>query len=247
MSNSISAIIQTTQTMDLGILMVFGKTCAVVLQPSPVWTCVTTQSETYSSPFGAMYTLFSFGYLLVMAICMPLSFLSLADNVIITMFMFFLTAVIYVQWIVASFVEGIGNIPIPAVASTSSLANSLGVIILNYALIYTVPSWINIRRKDIKIQTVIWTSTMAAMVSYIAIGLIRTFYHFSILMTIAALAFNISSDADLFGVFIKSNNKLNSATAFIYALVIIMSGIPINFIIARDNLYQTNAFNPCTL
>lgn len=194
-----------------------------------------------------------------MAICIPLSFLSLADNIMITIVMFFITALIYVQWITASFIKGktfnnlkslkkgINNYPVPVIGSTSALASSLGVIILNYALIYTVPSWINIRKKDIKIQRVIWTSTLLALCSYIAIGIIRKQTTFlNNFNYIAATAFSFNLSADLFGVFIKSNDTLNTITAFIYALVIIMSGIPINFIIARDNLMQTQLFKKCT-
>jgi hypothetical protein len=177
-STSIVAIIQTTNTMDLGILLLFGKTCGLVLLPSSAagWTCVSEQNPAFTSVFGSSFILFSFGYLCISAVCVPLSFLSLSDNVLVTIGMFILTAFVYVQWIVASFMNGFDATRLPIITSEDTLSSSLGVVILNYALIYTVPSWVNIRRRDIQIQAIIWTSTLSAMGSYILIGVIRMLF-----------------------------------------------------------------------
>jgi hypothetical protein len=47
---------------------------------------------------------------------------------------------------------------------------TLGTVLLNLAFTTVVPSWINIKRKDVNAQTVVWSSVMGAMTYYILLG-----------------------------------------------------------------------------
>ena len=176
-ANSIAALIQVIQAADLATLKIFGKTCGYVLGPNVYgWTCVNALDDILpaTSPFGSQFVLFSIGYLIIFAIVFPLSFVPIEDNIYTTIFAFILTALIFLEWTVSSFVKGLDTSRVP-IADGSAIGEYIGIIMLNYGFIFTVPSWVNLKQQHVNIQETVWLSTMVAMVYYILIGLIRTF------------------------------------------------------------------------
>jgi len=109
----------------------------------------------------------------------------------------------------------------------------------NFAFVTTIPSWINIKKKEVSVQKSLWTSTITSVIIYILIG-------YS-----AALSFkdkanenttlNILSKLSSLG-FEEKNLKfldfIGRGSTYIFSVAILMVSIPVFSIIVRNNLVQ---------
>ncbi len=67
--------------MDLAVIAVFKKTYALEFAPHPSWVEVTDPGDNIS-PFGNRFVI-SVGYLIVLALTVPLGYFNLDDNIIV--------------------------------------------------------------------------------------------------------------------------------------------------------------------
>jgi hypothetical protein len=115
------------------------------------WYCVGPADvrPDYPSPFGSVFMLFTFGYLAVVLLSIPLGILPLEDNIGVQMIAFGFTTVITGQWVVSSLFSGLDGERLPiwtlGGGDRPGIQTILGPIILNFAATVFVPSWINLK------------------------------------------------------------------------------------------------------
>jgi len=95
----------------------------------------------------------------------------------------------------------------------------------NFAFVTTIPSWINIKKKEVSVQKSLWTSTITSVVLYIIIG-------YS-----AAVAFKTEGTLNILSQ-LSSLNVLGRITTYVFSIAILMVSIPTFSIIVRNNLVQ---------
>ncbi|KAJ3152113.1 hypothetical protein HDU86_005958 [Geranomyces michiganensis] len=223
-SNAIQCIVLMAQTLDNILIDVFGKTCALAVGGANAgWYCVAEISEEFPSPFGDTFILFSCGILLVAILSVPLGIVNLDDNIIAQVIAFWLSVAIGIQWIGASFYEGLKPARVPAFGT--SFTTVVGTIMLNLAFTTVVPSWVNIKKRDVNTQGVVWSAVGIAVTFYMLVGLFP------------ALGFNLDASGSILPALMRAG-KLNKGTAYMFSLVMLLPSIPVNFIVAQNNLVQ---------
>ncbi|KAJ3178664.1 hypothetical protein HDU87_003487 [Geranomyces variabilis] len=223
-SNAMQCIVLMAQTLDNILIDVFGKTCALAIGgPNAGWYCVAEISDDFPSPFGNTFILFSCGLLLVAILSVPLGIVNLDDNIIAQVIAFWLSVAIGVQWIGASFYQGLKPAKVPAFGT--SFTTVVGTIMLNLAFTTVVPSWVNIKKRDVNTQGVVWSAVGIAVAFYMLVGLFP------------ALGFNLDASGSILPALMRTG-KLNKATAYMFSIVMLLPSIPVNFIVAQNNLVQ---------
>ncbi|KNC96338.1 uncharacterized protein SPPG_08240 [Spizellomyces punctatus DAOM BR117] len=223
-SNAMSGIVIMAQAFDSMIIDIFGKTCGLALSgPNRGWFCVVSNSTEFPSPFGDTWMLFTVGLLLVLIFAFPLGIVNLDDNIIAQIIAFWLSIAIGLEWIGASFHQGLEPSRVPAFGS--DYATVVGTIMLNLACTTVVPSWVNIKKRTVSAQSVVWTAIAIATAFYMLVGLIP------------ALGFQLDSSGNILPTLMKSG-KLNKASAYLFSIVMLLPAIPVNFIVAQNNMVQ---------
>ncbi|KAJ3317449.1 hypothetical protein HDU76_001180 [Blyttiomyces sp. JEL0837] len=224
-SPAVASIVLSTQTFDNILSEIFHASCGLSMGPErPGWICTNT-IQGLEAPFGQNYTLFTIGFLLTILVVAPLSLIDMAENMNLQIGSFIMTFFIFAEWIVASFIYGFGKANIPAVGDSSGFTGLVGIVMMNFAFVSTVPSWINVKKNSVNVQNSLWCSTMLAMFAYIAVGYIpgRTFY--------------IPSNSNLIAV-LMGTTLYNRIFAYAFTLIILLPSIPVNFIMACNNITQ---------
>ena len=145
-SNAIQGIVLSAQAIDRLLIDLFGKTCGVAMNgPNPGWLCIST-SGTLPSPFENTFMFFTLGFLVVLLLVIPLGLTNLDSNMWVQYLSFVLSILLAVTWMSTSFVSGLDPTRIPVAVSTPlSYGSVVGTIMLNFAVITIIPSWINIK------------------------------------------------------------------------------------------------------
>ena len=203
-SLNIVSVIQSAQVMDSALSAVFGESCALNLTPfanynvthviqgsESAWTCTDTTNygAVGGNPWGC-HVVLTGGFLLTMAMAIPMGFFNLDDNMIVQVVAFVLTLGCWGVWIAAS-ASSDAFIPstqypggpgadfkhgwhIPMVNTdpqTGSQTAVLGTILFNFGFVTTVPSWINEKKPSVSVNRTVWLSTALCNVIFFAVGL----------------------------------------------------------------------------
>ncbi|KAJ3238657.1 hypothetical protein HDU81_007395 [Chytriomyces hyalinus] len=142
-SLAIASMIQSSQTFDNLFVDVFRGTCGVSLG---------SVAGINASDISYWYMLFTAGYLTVAALVVPMCYFPLTEFVWVQTVTFSLTIVIFIEWISVAIMEGFNSQNVPMVGDVSGYAGLVGVVMLNFAFVQTIPSWVNVRRPDVSIQ-----------------------------------------------------------------------------------------------
>ncbi|TPX46438.1 hypothetical protein SeLEV6574_g03238 [Synchytrium endobioticum] len=223
-SSAIQAIILSAQTMDNVLIDIFHRSCGLSLGPNSGWSCVSELAN--GSPFGNEWMLFTGGILLVAILCVPMGMVDLDSNVWLQIVSFAVTLLVFLQWLIAGTLAGIHQGYVPVVGA--GFESVVGVIMLNFAFTTIVPSWINIKLKDVNTQATLWYSVGISLVIYMIVGIIP------------GMAFNIPVGSNLLPALNVQGvpQALSKATTYIFSIVALITSIPVFFIVARDNLVQ---------
>ncbi|KAJ3392069.1 hypothetical protein HDU92_008667 [Lobulomyces angularis] len=209
--------------------------------------CVSSPS-TLPSPFGETLMIFTSGFLLVLVISIPLGFLNLDDNIGIQIGAFILTVLMMLQWVIGSILvrsESISSLTLQALENNSTYSETFndgqldvvgkdflgltGNIMLSLAFTFVVPSWVNLKKKDVNTQGALWASSGISIILYIMIGIFP------------ALAYNFTS---------KNNNMitpislygvpviLSKITTYAFPIIMLLPSIPVSFLVTQNNLVQ---------
>lgn len=168
--------------MDTLLVTVAHKSCAISFQKG--WECGTfylirflvyqlnldSVSTIPGNGLGVFsdYIFISFGYLITLALVLPLCLIQLSDNIKYQIASFITLLVICIIWIVTFFQVGITNYPIPVVASNQGTV--IGYVISNFAFVTTIPAFINNIHPSTNIHRVVWLSIIISCTIYLSIG-----------------------------------------------------------------------------
>ena len=208
-----------------------GSTCGVTLAFK--WICVHHSSTPHysPSPFEQTMMLFTFGLLLVLVSCIPLFFIEMEGSISLIAGATILSILVLSQWVSASIINGLDPSRMPIAQSFShSYVQTMGVIMLNMGCATVIPSWVNIKSMHVRTQSVMWTTVSSAAIFYIIIGV---FF---------ALGFDSNPSNNSLQALLDMGHPglLSEITVAMYAYIMLLPSVPVNFAIARDNLVQNN-------
>ncbi|KAJ3203791.1 hypothetical protein HDU67_009935 [Dinochytrium kinnereticum] len=230
-SQCVQNMVVTAQSFDNLLVVLFKRTCGLAWPTSTrsfTWYCVTEPATSSGSPFHDVAMVFTFGLLLVLILCIPLSLMNLDDNIGLQMGAFCLTVVILSQWLSSSVLSGLKGELVPVFAVKSGFQSSLGTVMQNMACTIFVPSWINLKRRNVNAQATVWTAMLIAVTLYLSVG------------TITALAYPIPSSGNIIPTLTQLGipRVLTTSTCYAFAFVMLLPSIPVSFIVAENNLTQ---------
>ncbi|KAK5665698.1 hypothetical protein BDV3_006745 [Batrachochytrium dendrobatidis] len=228
-SNAIQNIVLASQASDQLLVAIFGKSCGLAIDKAVTgWVCVSTSGD-LPSPFGYTFMLFTLGFLIVMVMVIPFGVMNIDDNMGIQVGAFIVSIAILIQWCSSSIAIGLDAQKMPILASPSwSYGQVTGTVMLNLAITTIIPSWINLKRKDVNVQKVVWLSLSFVTGVFITFGVFL------------ALGFNIGPSNNILPVLSSMGPPviLSKITVFLFAYVMLIPSIPVNLIISKGNLFQ---------
>ncbi|KAF2076419.1 hypothetical protein CYY_002276 [Polysphondylium violaceum] len=225
---NIASIIICAQVMDSILIFFFKTTCGVSFTRG--WICVHEESPN-NSPFLDEYMLFTLGFLIIIAIIVPLGFLNLDDNIVIQIGCVIAMLIIVTSWVVIFCLLGLKAENLPAFGKVSGMAQIMGNTMFNYAFVTTIPSWVNESKPTVNINRSLWISTIGSTVIFIIIGVF------------GALAFsNMSASSDILSLITTSpkSNVFFRFSVYLFPFIVLASTIPVFSIVVRYNLVQNN-------
>jgi hypothetical protein len=146
--NNISSIIQSVQVMDFAIAAIFGKSCAVPeFYPDFSFHCPPAVDGDITV-FGNIYVL-SIGFILTALVCAPLGFWNLDDNIVIQKVSCLMVTVMVCIWVGIFVHLGLEVDRVPTIGT--QFTNVLGTTVFNFAVITSIPSWVNEKKENVSI------------------------------------------------------------------------------------------------
>ena len=227
-SNAIQNIVLAAQSTDKMLIAIFKQSCGVQISGGLRWVCVNSPGSDPSA-LGDNTMLFTIGYLVVLACTIPLGIFNIDDNMGVQLGGFVMALVILLQW--CSSATSLNPQNTPAFSQTPmDYGKVVGNVMLNLAVTTIIPSWINIKKREVSAQKTVWISLFFTTFVYIIIGMFL------------ALGFYINTDGNVIPSLLQYGvpASLTSATVFLFAYAMLIPSIPVNMIISRNNLYQNN-------
>ncbi|GAB5359374.1 hypothetical protein AAMO2058_000538500 [Amorphochlora amoebiformis] len=213
--------------------MTFGQACAVEIHPNPGIVCISKSSQHSDSIFGEGIWYFSFGYILLAIISVPIGLWNLEENMSIQTASFFALCILLSQFLLQFLNNGIDPTLLPASDINAGAGVSLGSILFNFAFVVTVPSWVNEKRNDVNISTTLGMS--------ITIGALM----FALMGAVGGMAYKFSHGADLLTKLSMPDQWLATrVSAQLFPPLVLVPGIPILSIIVRYNLLENKVCGP---
>jgi len=229
-ATNIAGIVISSQVLDSMFVHLFHNTCGLEIHPRFFhWECVSTGTQD-ESPFGNAFMLFTIGYLVVMAVVIPLGYLNLDDNIIIQVAaLMFLVAVI-VDWIYTFIKTGLKN-EVPSFTSFRQQAGVLGTIMFNFAFITTIPSWVNEKKPSVSVHRSLWSACIVSTITFFVVGYLGSRAFPAMLQ-----------DSDILSVINDSHYAgiVSRILVYLFPLMVLATSIPVYSIIVRYNLLQNN-------
>ncbi|KAJ3124789.1 hypothetical protein HK098_000880 [Nowakowskiella sp. JEL0407] len=229
-SQAIQSIVVCGQQLDAIVGELFHVGCGVMIKNGLVLACPQKIPEGSVTAFEHP-TIITVGLLLTFVFILPLAFLNLDDNIGIQIGTFFTMLVIIFEWIVACFFSKTASLSNLSASPPTAigLATITGIVIQNVAFAAFVPSWVNIKKKDVNVQGTVWTSTTLIATIYVIFGFAGS-YAFR---GINSDSLQLLRDSGPDGV-----RMLSKITTYLFSLLLLLPAIPVYFLIARNNLVQ---------
>lgn len=238
LSLNLVSILLTVQVMDWTLVAIFKCTYGFSIAPDPALLSVcqtanATLSPTGNSPFPQGQIVVSLGYAVVIGLVIPMGYFNLDDNMIVQVIATIIQFVIIASWLVTCLRHGLHLDAIPLFGSGPSQGNVLGNIMLNYAFITTIPSWVNEKRRSSAVKGVIWPAVSISTLCYFLVGIL------------GALSFPNMGDSDLLTTISNDPEAsiLDKISVYLFPLVAVASSIPIFGIIIRYNLVENKVLS----
>ena len=245
-SQNLANILLTSQVMDETLIDLFGGTCAIQLYPALKPMCVLkSQLDSFTdSPFGDAYVI-SVGYAVVLAVCIPLGYLNLDDNIGMQVGGMLLTLVCVGVWVADFFSHGVDGANMPATLpglAWSSYVPLLSTVLFNYGFVATIPSWLNEKSPSVGVTSIITYANIGATLQFLVVAIP------------AALAFGNLPGCNLLSVINGCHRAdapriefwhASKVMTYIFPIANILTSIPVFSIIIRYNLLQLRVPSWC--
>ena len=242
-SQNLANIVLTSQVMDYTLLSAVGRTCSFDYTKGTVYCVTPGDSDAKdNSPFGASYVV-SLGYMVVLALCIPLGMLNLDDNIGMQIGGMLLTVVCVVVWFFDFSSRGLHTENMPALPSNfSAYPTLLSTVIFNYGFVATIPSWLNEKALKVRVSTTVWWSVLVATAQFLLVSVPAA-------MAVASLPNSCNLLAIINGVCavpdaVNGGNhtlafwRISKIMVFIFPIANILTSIPVFSIIIRYNILQ---------
>lgn len=221
----ISGIQQTTQLFDLLIARVFGKSCALEIYPSFFSTPCSNEDNGFSV-FESGSGVLSIGYAMSGLIAIPFGFFPLENSIKFQIISCVLMAICVCLLGVDLGLLGFDPSRLPPVGS--SMSGLVGLLMFNFSLAFSLPSWNNERRIEVRIKRSISSSILIGSITMVIIGVI------------AGLAFvpQLGSSKNLIDLANESDRPLTIAAVYVFSLANNVTTIPVFSIMVRYTLIE---------
>ena len=135
----------STQTLDTIFILVFGRTCGALVGAGGglEWSCAHNFDE-LDTIYSATYPV-TYGFVLLLVLVIPMSFQPMTENIKWQIISFIVTTCIFSTWIISSSFQGLQLERVPALPTSLGIEGLVGIILLNFAYVSSVPSWINVK------------------------------------------------------------------------------------------------------
>jgi hypothetical protein len=228
-ATNISAIVVSAQTMDNTILAIAKKTCAIILYPAESPMCIEADgtSSVTDSPFGDKYVI-SIGYIVTLALTVPLGFINLEDNMWVQQGGFVLLVFCIFAWVAQFFSTGLSASNMP-VNDFSGWGPVLSTVVFNFGFMSTIPSWLNEKAPHVSVAKASWVSVVISGVMFLVLGIFGGY------------SLNVGNNLDLLAgiVGLEESSAIHTTAVvacYIFPTAALLSGIPVFSIIVRYNL-----------
>ena len=228
--NALNILIMT-QTCDAALLRMFGRTCALDLTAS-VMQCVTADPdrEVSNTLYGETYVV-SAGFVLILAVCVPLSLSSLDDNIWVQVIGFGLTLLQLLVWTFNFWAMGQHTSFLPAFGSVQAdFAPLIPQVFFNFNFLTTVTCIFSAKQPGVSAGKVVTTGVGLALLQALVISVFGSMA-FDIPGGSETSLTNIIAQAPPEGVW-----KASSDFSFVFAFANILTAIPVFAIFMRRNI-----------
>ena len=225
MVQCISGIQQTMQLMDLLIVRLFGKSCALEIYPNFFSTpCGSADGGFSVFPDGS--GVISLGFVASALIAVPFGFFPLEDSIVFQIMSCFLMAVCVILLGIDLSFLGFDSARLPAVGT--SMSGLVGLMMFNFSLAFSLPSWNNERKLEVRVKRSIGGSILIGSITMLVVG------------TLAALAFvpELGSNKNLIDLANSSDRALTIASVYVFCLANNITTIPVFSIMIRYTLLE---------
>ena len=259
-ASNISNVVVSAQVADDILLQAAGRTCALVLFPQPAagaspFQCVALSdagAQIADSPFGASYVV-SAGFLVVAAICVPLSYVALDENVVFQVVGVALNIACVLVWAANFVAMGLSADNMPAFAAPPAPGSSGGggsswvvsayspllpTVMFNFAFVATCPSWLNEKGPGISVTRTFVAACSLASALYLLLGVFGA---------LSPVDFT-SSGADVLTIIVGGQTpgvwQASQIAAYVFPAANLMTSIPIFSVMVRYNLVNARLMSP---
>jgi len=174
--------------------------------------------------------------MITVVLIIPMGYFNLDDNMIVQKGAFLIALLIFLEWFVVFLTRlSHGTInPLVPVVYYGNAAPVFGVIMFNFAMVVTVPSWCNEKTHATSINRSLGSSIFIGTILFFLVGLL------------GSLTYHISPDGgDLLSAIDSSSEAtlLSSICVYLFPISVVATSIPIYSIIVRYNLLENKICN----
>eukprot|EP00294_Goniomonas_avonlea_P008686 CAMPEP_0114552744 /NCGR_PEP_ID=MMETSP0114-20121206/7284_1 /TAXON_ID=31324 /ORGANISM="Goniomonas sp, Strain m" /LENGTH=411 /DNA_ID=CAMNT_0001737633 /DNA_START=40 /DNA_END=1272 /DNA_ORIENTATION=+ len=240
MSQALSSMVATAQVMDQFLVFMFHKTFAIAFQNGGnvfvEFECTDAMKAAENCvPFADDgHFVLTLGYILTLALIMPMGLMNLEDNIVIQYVSFIMLIAMLGEFIYHFLHRGhvrefyFDDTPIFG----TDFSHVLGVIIFNFSYVVTIPSWVNEKKDGVSVCKPLWQSTISSTFGYLLIGLL------------GAWAYPHATANFLQSLSQESAGTLTRICSYLFSIGIIGLGIPVFCIMTRYNLIVGKVCRP---
>lgn len=166
--------------------------------------------------------LLTVGYLITIALFLPLALMDLKENVAWQILAFFILLITSIQFTFEFLYKGLDVHNLTLWGDDWDAL--LGVVMFNFPLCVAVPAWLSEKKPSVNVSTIVWTSTWLSTFLYVLCG------------TLGAMAISNVSGNMLESMMSGAFGTSMQIGAFIFEFFIIGIGIPLFSVFTRMNL-----------
>ena len=222
---NIALIVQTVQVMDFALAAMLNRSCVMPqFWPQFFFGCPDALVD-HETVFVDNFVGISLGWIVTALFVLPLAAVNLDDNIAVQQGAFVTLFIIICVWSGLFIDHGLDSSRVPLVGN--DFTNVMGTCLFNFALLSSVPSWINDKHPKVRVSHVLLVSIPTAVVTFFAVGLF------------CALSFEPWNDAtNLLQRLLSLKSTVGNISFYLFPVVANATSIPVTSIFQRLNLIE---------